>query len=213
MRCFRRGLHPSTAVLAPTRLVPSSSTPPSTAPSECSSTMPRSATSFKYNPLSTSHYDTGTTTSSNNSYCLSNGTKSEGSRGGKKAVNNKTSLLGEPPPLHPNLAQNTVLLNSAPILFNDNQGDGLLPLPDNIKSLAVHTNTMGNSCCLFTGNKLFINNNNTNSNTAQGMPQNTISQTNKYKSSKKLSRPSRNNSNTVRRYSTTESDDQTGKYY
>ena len=175
--------------------------------------MPRSATSFKYNPLSTSHYDTGTTTSSNNSYCLSNGTKSEGSRGGKKASNNKTSLLGEPPPLHSSLLHNSHVLNSTPIPFNANQGDGLLPLPDNIKPLGVHTNAMGNPCCLFTETKLFTNNKMTHSKIAQGTPQNILSQTNKYKSSKKVTRPSRNNSNTVRRYSTTESDDQTGKYY
>jgi len=199
VRCFRRGLHPSTAVLVPTRLVPSSSTPPSTAPSECSSTMPRSTTSFKYNPLSTSHYDTGTTTSSTNSYCLSNGTKSEGSRGGRKATNNKTSLLGEPPLLHSSLFQNAVVLNSNIVQYSDNQGDGLLPLPDNIKPFNVHPHVMS----------MFSKNKNVNQGMVNGAPQNIISQAIKHKSTKKVSRPSRNVTNAVRRYSTTESDDQT----
>ena len=214
VRCFRRGLHPSTAVIAATRLVPSSLTPPSTAPSECSSTVPRSATSFKYNHLSTSHYDTGTTTSSNNSYCLSNGTNSEGSRGSKKITNNKTSLLGEPPPLHPSLIQNSVVLNSTPIQYTDNQGDGLLPLPNNIKPLSVHSNGMSiNHHPLFSENKLFVSNKNVIQGMLHGKPNNNASQGSKSKSPKKVLRPSRNIINAVRRYSTTESDDQIGNYY
>ena len=197
VRCFRRGLHPSTAVLASARLVNSSSTPPSTAPSECSSTMPRSAASFKYNPLSTSQYDTGTTTSSNNSYCLSNGTKSEGSRGGKKAGNNKKSLLGEPPALRPSILQRSGVLNSTAIPYTDSQGDGLLPLPDNIKPLGM----IPSMATLFS----------TTNNVHQAMSYG-ASLANKFKSTKKLGKPSRNISSTVRRYSTTESDDQTGNF-
>ena len=212
MRCFRKGLHPSTAVIAQTTLVPSSSTPPSTAPSECSSTVPRSTTSFKYNHLSTSQYDTGTTTSSNNSYCLSKGTNSEGSRTNKKATSNKTSLLGEPPPLHTSLLQNPAL-NSATPIYPDSQGDGLLPLPANIKPLSVHSTHPLAINPMFQENNFFANNNNL----IQGMQysgntNNSVNQGGggKSKSSKKLSRPSRTNTNVVRRYSTTESDDQTG---
>merc|ERR1712110_789898 len=95
------------------------------------------------------------------------------------------------------------------IPFNDNQGDGLLPLPNNIKPLGLHTNAMATHCCMFTESKLFANNKNAHSSIAQGTPQNIISQTNKHKPSKKVTRPSRNNSSTVRRYSTTESDEQT----
>ena len=215
VRCFRRGLHPCTAVIAPTRPVQSSSTPPSTAPSEYSSTVPRSSTSFKYNHLSTSQYDTGTTTSSNNSYCRSNGTNSEGSIGSKKSTNNKTSLLGEPPPLHASLLQNPVVLNAAPIQYTDNQGDGLLPLPNNIKPLSLHSNVMAmnHPHSLFTENKLLASNKTITQGILHGSHNRNPSQPSKSKSPKKVSKPTRNNVNVVRRYSTTESDDQTGKFH
>ena len=189
-------------------MIPSSSTPPSTAPSECSSTMPRSATSFKYNPLSTSHYDTGTTTSSNNSYCLSNGTKSEGSREGKKPV--KTSLLGDPPPLHASFLQNVVdVPKFTPNLYNNNQGDGLLPIPDNLKPLGLHSCV--NPQNLFMDKKLFVGHKTIRQEISHAVSPNVVNQANKYKSMKKGSRPSRTNINVVRRYSTTESDDQAGE--
>ena len=164
--------------------------------------MPRSSTSFKYNPLSTSHYDTGTTTSSTNSYCLSNGTKSEGSRGGKKGTNKQTSLLGEPPLLHANLLQNAVVLNANKIKYTrvGNQGDGLLPLPDNIKPLNVNLHKMS----------MYSKIKNVSGGMVNGAPQNILSQASKHKTSKKMSRPSRNATNSARRYSTTESDDQQG---
>ena len=209
VRCFRRGLHPSTAVLTPTRMITSSSTPPSTAPSECSSTMPRSSTSFKYNPLSTSHYDTGT--SSNNSYCQSNGTKSEGSREGKKAI--KTSLLGDPPILHPCFLKNDV---EPPKLTknsysNDNKGDGLLPIPDNLKPFGLHASIAANPSSFLMDKAFFVGSNIM----QQGIPfpfsANIANQANKHKPLKKGTKPSRNNTNISRRYSTTESDDQTGK--
>ena len=194
-------------------MIPSSSTPPSTAPSECSSTMPRSSTSFKYNPLSTSHYDTGTTTSSNNSYCQSNGTKSEGSRQGKKAA--KTSLLGDPPPLHPSFLQNNVDVSKFTANSynsnNDDKGDGLLPIPDNLKPLGLHSSVVANSRGLFMDRKLFVGSNILQQAIPYSFCVNVANPTNKHKSMKKGSRPTRSNTNAVRRYSTTESDDQIGK--
>jgi hypothetical protein len=63
---------------------------------------------------------------------------------------------------------------------------------------------------LFPENKLFASNNKNviPGNMLHGNPHNNLSQGSKSKSLKKVSRPSRNNNIAVRRYSTTESDDQ-----
>ena len=94
---------------------------------------------------------------------------------------------------------------------NDDKGDGLLPIPDNLKPLGLHSSVVTNSRGLFMDRNLFVGSNVLQQAIPYPFCVNVANPTNKHKSMKKGSRPSRNNTNTVRRYSTTESDDQTGK--
>ena len=112
-------------------------------------------------------------------------------------MNNKKSLLGEPPALHPSILQGPGVLSSTTIPYTDSQGDGLLPLPDNIKPLGMIPNMAS----------LFSTTNNVHQPMSYG-----ASLANKFKSAKKVGKPSRNIPSAVRRYSTTESDDQTGNF-
>lgn len=134
VRCFRRGIHPSNVMTA----TPSSSTPPSTAPSECSSSLPNSQVAT---PSSKCHSNTqpsgrSTTNSSNNNSCSNVSSSS----------NNKmaNSLLGRPRPIQPNLMKGAGLMGVSPHLpataiitsasflrrsVGSRSGGGLLPLP------------------------------------------------------------------------------------
>jgi len=134
----------------------------------------------------------------------------------KNSLNNKASLLGDPPPFHnANIfAANSVLAAAAAkTLYHESQGDGLLPLPTNIKPLSTTFNP------LVCRDRYFHHKHTNQNNLIQGMiPLMNSSQQNnqgglRSKYGKKISRPSRTNINVARRYSTTESDDPIGIIY
>ena len=135
VRCYKRGLDPCAALITPT------STPPSTAPSECSA--PRSSVSSKYHQYTAA-------TSSTPAHMATN----------QPGVNCSKSLLGLPPklpPTKPAALTGTGSVNKQPGLLGEypvvataaavNALRGLLPLPlpkpsaTSSSSTPVHTSS------------------------------------------------------------------------